>query len=54
MKITVRIQIIKVYDVTVEAVTSEEGLAKVEGMQSVDIAEVGTLKDITTEFAEVI
>lgn len=54
MPYTVRIQVIKVYDVRIEADSEQEALDKAERMQTLDIAEKGSLQDAMTDYAEVI
>ncbi len=51
---TVRIQVIKVYDVPVEADTNEEAVNKVERMSSLLIEKQGTYRHTSTDFAEVV
>ena len=51
---TVRIQVIKVYDVQVEAENEKQAINAVQAMQSSEIAEKGEPVDVTTDFAEVV
>ena len=51
---TVRIQVIKVYDVQVEAATDQEAVDIVERMQSTQIEKEGTYRHTSTDYAEVV
>ncbi len=51
---TVRIQVIKIYDLDIEADSEDNALSQAYQMQTTKIADVGTLVDVTTDFAEVI
>ncbi len=53
MEVTIRIQVIKVYEVTVEARSQKAALKAVEGMQTEEIYKQGILKDVSTDYAEV-
>ena len=52
-KVTVRIQVIRVYDVEVEAPSNNDALDIVEKMSTTEIAERGTFIDVETDYAEV-
>lgn len=52
--ITVSVQVIKVYHVTVQAEDEDAAEKKVGAMSSLEIQEQGTVKDITTDYAEVV
>lgn len=49
----VRIQVIKVYDVRIDAKNERKAIEKIEAMQSSEIQETGSLQDVTTEFPEI-
>lgn len=51
---TVRIQVIKVYDVQVEAENEKRAIDTVQAMQSSEIEEKGEPVDVTTDFAEIV
>jgi hypothetical protein len=51
---TVRIQVIKVYDVQVEAATDKEAVDIAERMSSLTIEKEGKHQHTSTDFAEVV
>lgn len=51
---TVRIQVIKVYDLDIEAVNADEALGKAYAMQSTKIENIGALVDVSTDFVELV
>lgn len=53
MKYLVSVQVIKVYNVTVEAESSDEAHDKVAKMQSTEIADLGALQDVSTDHIQV-
>ena len=52
-KFTVAMDIKKIYHVTVSASNAKAAARQVEAMQSTEIEERGSLKDVETEFIEV-
>ena len=50
----VQLQVIKVYEIDIEAETDEEAAAKAYKMQTLQIQEEGELVDVMIDFAEVI
>ena len=50
----VSIQVIKTYVVEVEAASEEDAIDKVQTMQSEDIARIGSLQDVETNYAEIV
>lgn len=50
----VSIQVIKTYVVEVEAASEVDAIDKVQTMQSEDIARVGDLQDVETDYADIV
>jgi hypothetical protein len=53
MKYAIGIQVIKVYEIEVEANSEEEALAIAESKQSTEIESIGDLESAETDFAEI-
>ena len=51
---TVRIQVIKIYDVGIQASSSSSAIEMAYAMQSTEIEDTAKLVDVTTEFAEIV